>query len=40
MLFCLHYLLARGRGDFHIQLGLGSMASGIAGATALLEVPN
>ncbi len=35
MLFCLHYLLARRPDDFHIQLGLGSMASGIAGATGL-----
>jgi acetolactate synthase-1/2/3 large subunit len=35
MLFCLHYLLARGPGDFHIHLGLGSMGSGIAGAMGL-----
>ena len=35
MLFCLHYLRARAPGDFHIQLGLGSMGSGIAGATGL-----
>jgi acetolactate synthase-1/2/3 large subunit len=35
MLFCLHYLLVRKPGDFVIQLGLGSMGSGIAGATGL-----
>lgn len=35
MLSCLHYLRAKGPGDFHIQLGLGSMGSGIAGATGL-----
>lgn len=35
MLFALHYLVARGPQDFHIQLNLGSMGSGIAGATGL-----
>jgi acetolactate synthase-1/2/3 large subunit len=35
MLFALHYLTARGPQDFHIQLNLGSMGSGIAGATGL-----
>ncbi|MCH2108617.1 MAG: thiamine pyrophosphate-binding protein [Polyangiaceae bacterium] len=35
MLFALHYLRAEIPGMFHIQLGLGSMGSGIAGATGL-----
>lgn len=35
MLFALHYLTARGPQDFHIQLNLGSMGSGIAGAIGL-----
>jgi len=35
MLFALHYLTALGPDDFHIQLNLGSMGSGIAGATGL-----
>jgi acetolactate synthase-1/2/3 large subunit len=35
MLFALHYLVAEGPDDFHIQLNLGSMGSGIAGATGL-----
>jgi acetolactate synthase-1/2/3 large subunit len=35
MLFALHYLTARGPQDFHIQLNLGSMGSGIAGAAGL-----
>lgn len=35
MLFCLHYLKANRPGDFSMQLGLGSMGSGIAGATGL-----
>ena len=35
MLFALHYLTARSAQDFHIQLNLGSMGSGIAGATGL-----
>jgi acetolactate synthase-1/2/3 large subunit len=35
MLFCLHYLTARGPDDFLVQLNLGSMASGIAGAIGL-----
>lgn len=35
MLFALHYLTADGPDDFHIQLNLGSMGSGIAGATGL-----
>ena len=35
MLFALHYLTARGPQDFHIQLNLGSMGSGIAGASGL-----
>lgn len=35
MLFCLHYLRARSPEDFTIHLGLGSMGSGIAGATGL-----
>jgi len=35
MLFALHYLTATGPDAFHIQLNLGSMGSGIAGATGL-----
>jgi acetolactate synthase-1/2/3 large subunit len=35
MLFALHYLTATGPDDFQIQLNLGSMGSGIAGATGL-----
>jgi len=35
MLFALHYLTALSPDDFHIQLNLGSMGSGIAGATGL-----
>jgi len=35
MLFALHYLTARTPESFHIQLGLGSMGSGIAGAIGL-----
>jgi len=35
MLYALHYLVARGPQDFHIQLNLGSMGSGIAGAIGL-----
>lgn len=35
MLFVLHYLTATGPEDFHIQLNLGSMGSGIAGAIGL-----
>ncbi len=35
MLACLHYVKARGPGEFHIHLGLGSMGSGIAGAIGL-----
>ncbi len=35
MLFALHYVVAKGPQDFHIQLNLGSMGSGIAGATGL-----
>ncbi|MFO0692279.1 MAG: thiamine pyrophosphate-binding protein [Polyangiales bacterium] len=35
MLFALHYLTATGPDDFHIQLRLGSMGSGIAGAVGL-----
>jgi acetolactate synthase I/II/III large subunit len=35
MLFCLHYLTARGPDEFHLQLNLGSMGSGIAGAIGL-----
>jgi acetolactate synthase-1/2/3 large subunit len=35
MLFCLHYLKVQRPGDFSMQLGLGSMGSGIAGATGL-----
>ncbi len=35
MLFALHYLTARGPLDFNIQLNLGSMGSGIAGALGL-----
>jgi acetolactate synthase-1/2/3 large subunit len=35
MLFCLHYLTARDPLAFHIQLNLGSMGSGIAGAVGL-----
>jgi acetolactate synthase-1/2/3 large subunit len=35
MLFCLHYLTARARDTFHVQLNLGSMGSGIAGAVGL-----
>jgi acetolactate synthase-1/2/3 large subunit len=35
MLFALHYFKARGPNDFHIQLNLGSMGSGIAGAVGL-----
>lgn len=35
MLFALHYFKAKGPNDFHIQLNLGSMGSGIAGAIGL-----
>jgi acetolactate synthase-1/2/3 large subunit len=35
MLFCLHYLTARSSESFHVQLNLGSMGSGIAGAIGL-----
>ncbi len=35
MLFCLHYLTAKSRDAFHVQLNLGSMGSGIAGAVGL-----
>jgi acetolactate synthase-1/2/3 large subunit len=35
MLFALHYLTAQNADDFHIQLNLGSMGSGIAGAAGL-----
>jgi acetolactate synthase-1/2/3 large subunit len=35
MLFALHYLTARTASAFHIQLNLGSMGSGIAGAIGL-----
>ena len=35
MLFALHYLTARTPSAFHIQLNLGSMGSGIAGAIGL-----
>jgi acetolactate synthase-1/2/3 large subunit len=35
MLFALHYLTAQSLDDFHIQLNLGSMGSGIAGAAGL-----
>lgn len=35
MLFALHYLTARGPDSFSIQLGLGSMGSGICGAIGL-----
>jgi acetolactate synthase-1/2/3 large subunit len=35
MLFCLHYLTARSCDAFHVQLNLGSMGSGIAGAVGL-----
>jgi acetolactate synthase-1/2/3 large subunit len=35
MLFCLHYLTASSRDAFHVQLNLGSMGSGIAGAIGL-----
>jgi acetolactate synthase-1/2/3 large subunit len=35
MLFALHYLTASGPDAFHIQLNLGSMGSGIAGAVGL-----
>jgi acetolactate synthase-1/2/3 large subunit len=35
MLFCLHYLTADTRDAFHVQLNLGSMGSGIAGAVGL-----
>lgn len=35
MLFALHYLTAKGPHDFHIQLNLGSMGSGIAGSVGL-----
>ena len=35
MLFALHYLTAQSPDDFHIQLNLGSMGSGIAGAAGL-----
>jgi acetolactate synthase-1/2/3 large subunit len=35
MLFCLHYLTVGAPGDFSIHLGLGSMSSGIAGATGV-----
>lgn len=35
MLFALHYLTARAPDTFHIQLNLGSMGSGVAGAIGL-----
>ncbi len=35
MLFALHYLTAGNKDSFHIQLNLGSMGSGIAGAVGL-----
>lgn len=35
MLFCLHYLTAQAHDSFHVQLNLGSMGSGIAGAIGL-----
>jgi acetolactate synthase-1/2/3 large subunit len=35
MLFCLHYLTAKRKDTFHVQLNLGSMGSGIAGAVGL-----
>lgn len=35
MLFCLHYLTAKSKDTFHVQLNLGSMGSGIAGAVGL-----
>lgn len=35
MLFAMHYLTARGPDAFHVQLNLGSMGSGIAGAIGL-----
>lgn len=35
MLFALHYLTAKGPSDFHIQLSLGSMGSGIATSIGL-----
>lgn len=35
MLFCLHYLTATSPASFHVQLNLGSMGSGIAGAVGL-----
>jgi acetolactate synthase-1/2/3 large subunit len=35
MLFALHYLTATGPDSFHVQLNLGSMGSGIAGAVGL-----
>jgi acetolactate synthase I/II/III large subunit len=35
MLFALHYLTVREQHGFHIQLGLGSMGSGIAGGVGL-----
>jgi acetolactate synthase-1/2/3 large subunit len=35
MLFCLHYLTNGAPNDFSIHLGLGSMSSGIAGATGV-----
>jgi acetolactate synthase-1/2/3 large subunit len=35
MLFCLHYLTARAKDAFYVQLNLGSMGSGIAGAMGL-----
>jgi acetolactate synthase-1/2/3 large subunit len=35
MLFALHYLTAHGPDRFHIQLGLGSMGSGIASAVGV-----
>lgn len=35
MLFCLHYLTARAPSDFYVELNLGSMGSGIAGAIGL-----
>lgn len=35
MLFAMHYLTADGPDRFHIQLGLGSMGSGISGAIGL-----
>jgi acetolactate synthase-1/2/3 large subunit len=35
MLFCLHYLTARDKDSFYVQLNLGSMGSGIAGSVGL-----